>query len=185
MKFTNEFLSEIRARVPVSQVVGARVKLKKDGREWRGLSPFNEERTPSFFVNDQKAILLRFFVGQKRRHLHLSGRSRGPQLSRGGRAAGRHGGPRMPRATPKARRATSKRATPHEVAGARRAKSFEATLHDPVGAKARGYLADRRLDPPTQRAFGLGYAAPDRFALRDALAARGVDAAAHDRGGVC
>ena len=41
MKFTHDFLDEIRARVPLSQVVGSRVKLKKEGREWRGLSPFN------------------------------------------------------------------------------------------------------------------------------------------------
>jgi len=35
MKFSTDFLDEIRARVPVSQVVGARVKLRKSGREWR------------------------------------------------------------------------------------------------------------------------------------------------------
>ena len=39
----------------MSEVVGKRVKLKKQGREWRGLSPFNAEKTPSFYVNDQKA----------------------------------------------------------------------------------------------------------------------------------
>src|SRR5277367_2945124 len=64
MKFTPEFLNEIRARVPVSQVVGPRVKLKKEGREWRGLSPFNAERTPSFFVNDQKGFYHDFSSGK-------------------------------------------------------------------------------------------------------------------------
>jgi DNA primase len=54
MRFPPEFLDELRARLPVSEVVGRRVKLKKSGREWRGLSPFNKEKTPSFFVNDQK-----------------------------------------------------------------------------------------------------------------------------------
>ena len=54
MRFSPEFLDELRARLPVSEVVGRRVKLKKSGHEWRGLSPFNKERTPSFFVNDQK-----------------------------------------------------------------------------------------------------------------------------------
>src|ERR1700692_3005760 len=54
MRFPPEFLDELRARLPVSEVVGRRVKLRKSGREWRGLSPFNQEKTPSFFVNDQK-----------------------------------------------------------------------------------------------------------------------------------
>ena len=40
MKFPPEFLDEIRARLPVSEVAGTRVKLRKEGREWRGLSPF-------------------------------------------------------------------------------------------------------------------------------------------------
>ena len=64
MKFSTEFLDEIRARVPLSQVVGARVQLKKAGREWRGLSPFNKERTPSFFVNDQKQFYHDFSSGK-------------------------------------------------------------------------------------------------------------------------
>jgi hypothetical protein len=48
------FIDELRARLSVSEVVGKRVRLKKAGREWKGLSPFNKERTPSFFVNDEK-----------------------------------------------------------------------------------------------------------------------------------
>src|SRR5580704_18355435 len=64
MKFSTEFLDEIRARVPLSEVVGARVQLKKAGREWRGLSPFNQERTPSFFVNDQKQFYHDFSSGR-------------------------------------------------------------------------------------------------------------------------
>ena len=48
MKFPPEFLDEIRARLPVSEVAGTRVKLRKEGREWRGLSPFSAEKTPSF-----------------------------------------------------------------------------------------------------------------------------------------
>lgn len=56
MRFPPSFLDEIRARLPVSEVVGRRVKLKKQGREFAGLSPFNAEKTPSFFVNDQKGF---------------------------------------------------------------------------------------------------------------------------------
>src|SRR3979409_280850 len=64
MRFPDAFLDEIRARLPVSDVVRRRVQLKKQGREWRGLSPFNKERTPSFFVNDQKGFYHDFSSGK-------------------------------------------------------------------------------------------------------------------------
>ena len=46
MRFPPQFLDELRERLLVSEVVGRRVRLKKAGREWRGLSPFNQEKTP-------------------------------------------------------------------------------------------------------------------------------------------
>src|SRR5215472_3932756 len=64
MRFPPQFLDELRARLPVSEVVGRRVKLKKSGSEWRGLSPFNKERTPSFYVNDQKSMWFDFSAGK-------------------------------------------------------------------------------------------------------------------------
>ena len=64
MRFSPQFLDELRARLPVSEVVGRRVKLRKAGREWKGLSPFNKEKTPSFFVNDQKAMWFDFSSGK-------------------------------------------------------------------------------------------------------------------------
>ena len=54
------------------------------------------------------------------------------------------------------------------------AKFFEATLASRAGAKARGYLADRGLDAATQLKFRIGYAAGDRFALKEHLGAQGV-----------
>src|SRR3984893_17472789 len=63
-RFTDQFLEDLRARLPVAEVVGKRVKLKKSGREWRGLSPFQQEKTPSFFANDQKQAWIDFFSGK-------------------------------------------------------------------------------------------------------------------------
>src|SRR5215813_13964226 len=64
MRFTPQFLEEIRARLPVSEVVGKRVRLKKAGKEWKGLSPFQQEKTPSFTVNDQKGFYHDFSSGK-------------------------------------------------------------------------------------------------------------------------
>ena len=56
MKYPKEYLNEIKTRLKVSQVVGRSVKLKKRGKEFVGLSPFSNEKTPSFTVNDEKGF---------------------------------------------------------------------------------------------------------------------------------
>ena len=56
MKYPKEYLDEIKLRLKVSQVVGKTVKLKKRGKEFIGLSPFTNEKTPSFTVNDEKGF---------------------------------------------------------------------------------------------------------------------------------
>ena len=54
MKYPKEYLDEIKLRLKVSQVVGKAVQLKKRGKEFIGLSPFKNEKSPSFTVNDEK-----------------------------------------------------------------------------------------------------------------------------------
>ena len=56
MKYPKEYLDEIKQRLKVSQIVGQTVKLKKRGKEFVGLSPFSNEKTPSFTVNDEKGF---------------------------------------------------------------------------------------------------------------------------------
>ena len=56
MKYPKEYLEEIKTRLKVSQVVGKYVQLKKRGKEFVGLSPFKNEKTPSFTVNDEKGF---------------------------------------------------------------------------------------------------------------------------------
>ncbi len=54
MKYPKEYLDEIKTRLKVSTVVSKSVSLKKRGKEYVGLSPFKNEKTPSFTVNDEK-----------------------------------------------------------------------------------------------------------------------------------
>ena len=56
MKYPKEYLEEIKLRIKVSQIVGQSVKLKKRGKEFIGLSPFSNEKSPSFTVNDEKGF---------------------------------------------------------------------------------------------------------------------------------
>src|ERR1041384_8582906 len=64
MRYPPHFLDEIRARLSVSQVVSRKVALKRAGREFKGLSPFKAEKTPSFFVNDHKGFYHCFASGE-------------------------------------------------------------------------------------------------------------------------
>ena len=64
MKYPKEYLNEIKLRLKVSQVVGKSVKLKKRGKEFIGLSPFTNEKTPSFTVSDEKGFYHCFSSGE-------------------------------------------------------------------------------------------------------------------------
>src|ERR1700722_12929677 len=146
-------------------------------RRWRGLSPFSAEKTPSFFVNDQKGFFHDFSSGKHGDAFAFLMETEGltfPEAVE--RLAGMAGLP-MPRLSPAEAVQDQKRASLIDVM-AMAARLFEANLQQPIGAKARGYLADRGLGSLVQQRFGLGYATPERFALRDALAAQGVDAEA-------
>jgi DNA primase len=176
MKFATDFLDEIRARVPVSQVVGVRVKLRKSGREWAGLSPFNAEKTPSFFVNDQKGFYHDFSSGKHGDVFTFLMEIEGLAFPEAVEKLAAMAGLPMPARSREGEARDQRRAVLRDALSLA-AEVFETTLNAPAGAKARGYLSDRGVDPAAQRLFGLGYAAPDRFGLREALAAKGVDLA--------
>ena len=64
MKYPKEYLEEIKLRLKVSTVVSKTVNLKKRGKEYVGLSPFKNEKTPSFTVNDEKGFYHCFSSGE-------------------------------------------------------------------------------------------------------------------------
>ena len=64
MKYPKEYLDEIKIRLKVSTVISRSVSLKKRGKEFVGLSPFKNEKTPSFSVNDEKGFYHCFSTGE-------------------------------------------------------------------------------------------------------------------------
>src|SRR5215472_6647830 len=173
MRFTPEFLEDLRARLPVSEVVGKRVKLKKAGREWRGLSPFHQEKTPSFFVNDQKQAWFDFSAGMNGNIFDFVMKTEGVSFPEAVERLASMAGVPLPVATPDAARQEQRRRTLYDVMELA-AKFFADTLASRTGAKARGYLADRAISPQTQLQFRLGYAPADRFGLKEYLGVQGI-----------
>src|SRR5579863_7144226 len=173
MRFPPSFLDELKARLPISEVVGKRVKLKRAGREWKGLSPFQQEKTPSFTVNDQKGFYHDFSTQKHGNIFDFLMETEGVSFVEAVERLASMAGMPLPAVTPDAARHEARRKTLHDVMELA-AKFFADTLASRHGARARGYLADRAISPTTQVQFRLGYALPDRFALKEHLGAQGI-----------
>ncbi|MBS0242170.1 MAG: DNA primase [Proteobacteria bacterium] len=178
MRFTPQFLDEIRARLPVSQVVARKVQLKKAGREWRGLSPFKAERTPSFFVNDQKGFYHCFASGAHGDIFKFVMETEGLTFAEAVERLAGEAGLQMPKfeARSPAARAEADQHTRLMALVEASAKFFEERLGAPDGEEARQYLARRGLKRETIAQFRLGYAPAGRNALKEALARQGFTA---------
>ena len=173
MRFTPQFLDELRARLPVSEVVGRRVKLKKAGREWKGLSPFQQEKSPSFTVNDQKGFYHDFSSGKHGDIISFLMETEGVGFTEAVERLAAMAGVPLPAVTPDAARHEQRRKTLYDVMELA-AKFFADTLASRNGAKARGYLGDRAISPAIQLQFRIGYAPGERFALKEYLGAQGI-----------
>ena len=173
MRYPQSFIEELKARLPVSEVVGARVSLKRSGREWKGLSPFNKEKTASFFVNDQKQAWFDFSSGKNGSIFDFLMLVEGLSFPEAVERLAAQAGMPLPKITREAEEQESRRKSLHDVVELA-AKFFETTLASRAGAKARGYLADRGLEPSTQLQFRIGYAPGERYALKEHLGANGV-----------
>ncbi|MFO1126159.1 MAG: DNA primase [Methylocystis sp.] len=173
MRFSPSFLDEIRARVPVSDVVRQKVKLKKEGREWRGLSPFNAEKTPSFYVNDQKMRWFDFSAGKNGNVFDFLMETEGLSFPEAVERLAALAGLALPVETKEQQEQDRRRATLGDVLEAA-AVFFERQLAGAAGRDARAYLDRRQISPDSREKFRLGFAPPERHALRDHLAAKGA-----------
>lgn len=173
MSFSPEFLEELRDRVRLSDVVGRKVKLIRKGREYSGLCPFHNEKTPSFTVNDDKHFYHCFGCGAHGDAIRFLTDAEGlPFRDAVERLAG-EAGLALPQERPEDREREHRRAGLHDVNEAA-AKWFESQLWSPGGREALAYLRKRGLTEATIRAFRLGFAPSARTALRDGLQARNM-----------
>lgn len=173
MRFDPRLLDEIRARLPVSRVVGRTVQLKRQGREFTALSPFNKEKTPSFFVNDDKRFYHCFSSGKHGDVFTWLMEVEGLSFPEAVERAAGEAGVSMPAQDPgQAKVMMRRRALTDvmELAG----RFFQTMLASAQGAPARDYLDGRGLGAPALDAFELGYAPAGRAALKSALLAKGV-----------
>lgn len=172
MRYSPQLLDEIRARLPVSQVVGRKVQLKRKGREYAGLSPFKTEKTPSFFVNDQKGFYHCFASGEHGDIFKFVMATEGLSFPEAVERLAQEAGVALPKpdARDEAREDQRERLLALMEAAA---KFFETSLVGAGGADARRYIEKRGLKRETLAAFRIGYAPNSRSALKEHLAKAG------------
>ncbi len=172
MRYAPHLLDEIRARLPVSQVVGRKVALKRKGREYAGLSPFKVEKTPSFFVNDQKGFYHCFASGEHGDIFKFLMTTEGLSFPEAVERLAEEAGVALPKAGAEDQERADQR-TRLVALMEEAARFFEAQLQAGVGAEARRYIDKRGLKERTVTTFRLGYAPNSRSALKDHLAKAG------------
>jgi DNA primase len=170
--FPAEFLGELRSRLSLSSIVGRRVRLTKAGREYKACCPFHNEKTPSFYVNDDKEFFHCFgcgahgdVIGFTMRADHLSFPEAVEKLA--GEA-----GIDVPKLSPTERREAERAKTLTDVVEAA-CVWFEQKLRAPEGRAALGYLYRRGLHDDVIERFRLGYAPEGWRNLIVALKAKG------------
>jgi DNA primase len=163
-----QFLDELRSRTSLSGLIGRSVKLQRAGREHRACCPFHNEKSPSFYVNDDKGFYHCFGCGAHGDAIRWLTEHQGLPFIDAVKELAQAAGLDMPaqdrRATERAERAKSL----HDVMAAA-AQWFVDQLHGPGGGEARALIDRRGIAPDTARAFGLGFAPDSRTALRRAL----------------
>jgi DNA primase len=172
MRFSPNLLDEIRSRLPVSQVVGRKVALKKAGREYRGLSPFKVEKSPSFFVNDQKGFYHCFASGEHGDIFTFLMKTEGLEFPEAVERLAAEAGVAIPKQVERNVEQEDQRDRLYRLLEAS-AAYFENTLRTSAGSEARRYLEKRGLAPETIESFRLGFAPNSRTALGAHLKIKG------------
>ncbi len=172
VRIPDGFVDELKARLRPSDVIGRKVKLKKQGKEWVGLSPFTAEKTPSFYVNDQKKIFKCFSSGMGGDVISFVMETERLSFMEAVEKLAEEAGMSLPKATPESQAQYDKRQR-LQAACETAASYYEACLREPGGREARNYLEGRGLSPDAWGRYRLGYSPDDWRKTFEHLKAKG------------
>ncbi len=170
----DEVVAEVKARADIVGVIGEFVQLKKAGREFRGLSPFKKEKTPSFYVNPTKAFFHDFSSGESGDVFSFLMKHQGMSFVDAVKYVGARSGVEVR----EIRRAQGREDPwrPYYEASAYANTFFQERLWEREdGRRAREYLEKRGIGREAGEEFGLGCAPDDWRAFREAAAVHGLE----------
>ncbi|MFI3241565.1 MAG: DNA primase [Alphaproteobacteria bacterium] len=166
------FIEELRDKISVADVVGAKVKLTKKGREYVGLCPFHNEKTPSFTVNEQKGFYHCFGCGAHGDIVRFEMEQNGHSFIEAVEKLANIAGLTMPTFKPENKEALEKRKSLYDVMELA-VQFFEKTLYAEDGKEALQYLYNRGFGDDIIKKFRLGYA-PLNNKLKNLLLSQNV-----------
>ena len=168
-----KFLDELRSRISIADVVGTKVKLTKRGREYLGLCPFHNEKTPSFTVNESKGFYHCFGCGAHGDIVKFEMDANGLPFIDAVKKLADKVGMQLPSWSKESQEQNLKRKSLYEIMDIACA-FFEKNLRMPVGAQGLAYFKEKRgLSDETIKKFRLGFA-PNNNGLKALLSSKGV-----------
>ena len=176
MVVADTWREQLRARIDLSELVSRRVRLVRRGREFVGLCPFHQEKTPSFHVVADKGFYHCFGCGAHGDAISFVMETEGVSFGEALELlASRYGV-----VVPRLRERGSGGGEARQGADARRLVEgadmwYRARLQAPEGEAARAYLHERGLDDTLIAQFGIGFAPDNQQALHKELVAQGAD----------
>jgi DNA primase len=175
MALTPQWLDELRARTVLSTLIGRTLKITKAGREYKACCPFHNEKSPSFYVNDDKGFYHCFGCSAHGDAIRWMTDQRGLPFMDAVKELAQSAGMELPAMDARAAEAAQRGAALYDVMTAA-ADWFAEQLQGIEGGAAREYLSRRGIKPQTIATFGMGYAPDSRGKLKTALARFGNEA---------
>lgn len=168
-----KFLDELRSRISIADVVGNKVKLTKRGREYTGLCPFHNEKTPSFTVNESKGFYHCFGCGAHGDIIKFEMDANGLPFIEAVKKLADKAGMQLPVLSKESQEQSLKRKSLYEIMDIA-CTFFEKNLRMPVGAAGLAYFKEKRgLSDDIIKKFRLGFA-PNNNGLKALLASKGI-----------
>jgi DNA primase len=174
MSLSPQFLDELRARTTLSTLIARTTKLQRAGREFKACCPFHKEKTPSFYVNDEKGFFHCFGCQAHGDAIRWLTDQRGLSFMDAVKELADAAGMQVPAPDPRAQERAERAVGLYEVMDAA-AAWFAEQLDGVEGGAARDYLKQRGIGEATRRKFGFGLAPDSRSKLKAALNRFGND----------
>ena len=186
-RIPQQVVEEVLGRTNVLDIIQQYVALKRSGVNYKGLCPFHQEKTPSFYVHPSKGIYKCFGCGAGGDAIHFLTQLEGWTFVEAVRSLAGRLGMELPEESEedaKQARERQEARTQYQQLMAVAREFFEEQLWGPHGQVARSYLRERGVDEASARRFGLGWAPPGWQNLLDTLNSKGINGALAQQAGL-